>query len=168
MGTPASSHPQYRSGGAAFSSRPRAAGVFHRYLLRRTQVGVNIDRDQVRLIAPRFFTDDIVDGMKISVGPFTASQLLDLINNEHVRAPIRRFAPQHNADYVDKKGVVVLVVRDKKELAPEKLVAVQNERCPGTAYFVVDSGVLSSAAAFVGADHVVRRGPVDATGKHLT
>jgi hypothetical protein len=97
----------------------------------------------------RFFTADIVDGMEISVGPFAAPHLLDLINNESVRAPIRRFAPQHNAVYVNKESVVVLVVRDKKELATETLVAIRNERCPGTAFFIVDAGVISSAAALL-------------------
>jgi hypothetical protein len=87
--------------------------------------------------------------MEISVGPFATPELLDLINNESVRAPIRRFAPQHNAVYVDKERVVVLVVRDKTELATEKLVAIQNERCPGTAFFIVNSGVVPSVAALL-------------------
>jgi hypothetical protein len=95
----------------------------------------------------RYVTDDIVDGMEILVGPFAAPQLLDLINDESARAPIRRFAPQHNAVFVDKESVVVLVVRDKKKLAIEKMVAIGNERCPGTAFFMVDSGVSSSVAA---------------------
>lgn len=87
--------------------------------------------------------------MQISAGPFGASRLLDVINNESVRAPIRRFAPKHNAVYVNKESVVVLLVRDKKELAIETLVAIRNERCPGTAIFIVDSGVISSAAALL-------------------
>jgi hypothetical protein len=85
--------------------------------------------------------------MEILGGPFAALKLLELINDESARAPIRRFAPQHNAVFVDKESVVVLVVRDEKKLAIEKLVAIGNERCPGTAFFMVDSGVLSSVAA---------------------
>jgi hypothetical protein len=112
----------------------------------------DLKRTFVRTISEfmhRFFTDDIVSGMEVLVGPFTAPRLLDLINNDRVRASIRRSVPQHNAVYVDKKSVVVLVVQDKKQLATERLIAIQNERCPGTAYFVVDSGAISSAAALL-------------------
>jgi len=87
--------------------------------------------------------------MEVSFGPFAAPQLLDLINNESVRTPIRHLAPQHNAVYVDKESVVVLVVRDKKGLATEQLAAIRNDRCPGTAFFVVDSGVITTAAALL-------------------
>jgi hypothetical protein len=99
---------------------------------------------------PRYFTDGIVDGMEILVGPFAADQLLALINNESVRAPIRRYAPQHNAVFVDKDSVVVLVVRDKKRLVVDNLGAIGSEKCPGSAFFIVDSGVLSSVTALEG------------------
>jgi hypothetical protein len=89
----------------------------------------------------------MTDDMEILTGPFGAAQLLDLMNNAHVREPLRRFAAQHYAAYVNEQREVVLVVRSKEQISIDELRKVADKNCPGTAFFIADSGRFSSVTA---------------------
>jgi hypothetical protein len=85
--------------------------------------------------------------MEILTGPFGAAELLKLARNEDVREPLRRFAAQHYAAYVNKDKIVVLFVRSKERLSVDELRKIANEKCPGTIFFVGGSGRLTSLAS---------------------
>ncbi len=85
--------------------------------------------------------------MEVLRGPFgTTTELLDLINNVAVREPLRRFAAQHYAVFVDRMGSVVLVVRVRRAFSSEKLAELRNKECPGVIFFVARAGYYTNEA----------------------
>lgn len=78
--------------------------------------------------------------MEILTGPFSIERLFGLMSGEDVREPLRRYAPQHYAVYVNEQGAVVFLVRSKERVSVDELSKIADERCPGTAFFIADSG----------------------------
>jgi hypothetical protein len=85
--------------------------------------------------------------MEILPGPFgTTAEMLALINNVAVREPLRRFAPQRHALFVDNHGDVVLMVRSKESLSVDELIAIRDKECPGTYFFMATSDLYTTEA----------------------
>jgi hypothetical protein len=85
--------------------------------------------------------------MQTLMGPFGIEQLLQLVNNPGVRAPLRRFAAKYSAVFVNNHGKVVLIVRDRKPLSITELSKLANDKYPGVVFFITETGQFSSVAA---------------------
>ena len=77
---------------------------------------------------------------------FTAVELLELLENRHVREQLRKYQAQHNYVFVGLSGQIAGVMRAKRHLTLQECRDAM-EMFPHTAYFVAKPGTFDSAAA---------------------
>jgi hypothetical protein len=71
----------------------------------------------------------------------TLEEVLTLINNQDVREPIRKYAPQWSIVFVSPSGEVVDVIRFKAWPRPEGTLPPQIHEHPGTVRFIARPGM---------------------------
>jgi hypothetical protein len=77
---------------------------------------------------------------------FTAVELLELLENLHVREQLRKYQAQYNYVFVGLSGQIAGVMRAKRHLTPQECRDAI-EVFPHTAYFIAKPGTFDSPAA---------------------
>jgi hypothetical protein len=78
--------------------------------------------------------------------PFTASELLDIIENKATREPLRKYQPQHTRVFVNAGGVVQGIVRSRHALTLEQ-GAEASAMFPEAAWFMAEPGMYMASNA---------------------
>jgi hypothetical protein len=90
---------------------------------------------------------ELISDIEVRRQSFTAVELLDLVENLHVREELRKYQPQYNYVFVGLSGQVEGVVRAKRQLTPQESREAASATFPGAAYFVAKSGMFQGAKA---------------------
>jgi hypothetical protein len=84
--------------------------------------------------------------IEVRMQSFTPVELLELLENLHVREQLRKYQAQYNYVFVGLSGLITGVVRAKRHLTPQECRDAM-EVFPQTAYFIAKPGTFGSHAA---------------------
>jgi hypothetical protein len=90
---------------------------------------------------------ELTTDIEVRRQPFTAVEVLDLVENLHVREELRKYQAQYNDVYVGPSGQIEGVIRAKRQLTPLECRDTAATMFPRAAYFVAQPGMFLDAKA---------------------